>query len=416
MVKRNSKKYINQTINLGLGSVYQEKKRGLWICQTYVTDFETGLKKRVKKSFRTQEDAEQYFSEISLQKKSTVYIENYGVPLGKLIEFLLQRKYDSNLITDRGYARTQDTIKSFNNCYLSKKCITEITSEELQEYFNSLTEHYSNSSIQKLFFQIKNAFDYALNKGFIHQNPMIDVFKPKSKKVDKVFDALQVEEQKLLTDYLVSVTPDEVPYKNCLLIELYMGLRVGEALALQIGDINLAKGIMSVNKTLTTDKDNRVCIGSTTKTYSGIRELPIPDFMRDFIIEQIEIAKEHPDHLLFTTPEGRLVCHSTINRQLQTIAKKVGIESPISTHILRHTYGTRCIESGMRAVALQRLMGHKDISVTLNTYTSILHKYKVEEIEKVNEYFMNNNILNTCSSFQIGDGKEPDQDDFDVIR
>ena len=163
MVKRNSKKYINQTINLGLGSVYQEKKRGLWICQTYVTDFETGLKKRVKKSFRTQEDAEQYFSEISLQKKSTVYIENYGVPLGKLIEFLLQRKYDSNLITDRGYARTQDTIKSFNNCYLSKKCITEITSEELQEYFNSLTEHYSNSSIQKLFFQIKNAFDYALN-------------------------------------------------------------------------------------------------------------------------------------------------------------------------------------------------------------------------------------------------------------
>ena len=70
----------------------------------------------------------------------------------------------------------------------------------------------------------------------------------------------------------------------------------------------------------------------------------------------------------------------------------------------------------MRAVALQRLMGHKDISVTLNTYTSILHKYKVEEIEKVNEYFMNNNILNTCSSFQIGDGKEPDQDDFDIIR
>ena len=71
---------------------------------------------------------------------------------------------------------------------------------------------------------------------------MIDVFKPKSKKVDKVFDALQVEEQKLLTDYLVSVSPEDVPYKNCLLIELYMGLRVGEALALQIGDINLAKG------------------------------------------------------------------------------------------------------------------------------------------------------------------------------
>ena len=47
----------------------------------------------------------------------------------------------------------------------------------------------------------------------------------------------------------------------------------------------------------------------------------------------------------------------------------------------------------MRAVALQRLMGHTDISVTLNTYTSIFNKYKEQELEKVNEYYMNNEIL-----------------------
>ncbi len=66
----------------------------------------------------------------------------------------------------------------------------------------------------------------------------------------------------------------------------------------------------------------------------------------------------------------------------------------ISTHSLRHTYGTRCVEAGMRAVALQRLMGHKDISVTMNTYTSIFNKYKEEELEKVNQYYMNNEIVN----------------------
>lgn len=48
----------------------------------------------------------------------------------------------------------------------------------------------------------------------------------------------------------------------------------------------------------------------------------------------------------------------------------------------------------MRAVALQRLMGHKDISVTMNTYTSIFNRYKEEELEKVNEYYMNNEIVN----------------------
>ena len=201
-----------------------------------------------------------------------------------------------------------------------------------------------------------------------------------------------------------------MPYKNCILLELYMGLRVGEALALQIGDINIQRNIISINKTLTTDIDNQICIGKTTKTYAGQRELPIPDFLRNYIIEQIEIAKNHKEHLLFTTPEDRFVNHSTINRQLKNIAKQLGIESHLSTHILRHTYGTRCIESGMRAVALQRLMGHTDISITLNTYTSIFNKYKMEEMEKVNDYFINNNILSNSSQFQLNDNLSQEND------
>ena len=49
----------------------------------------------------------------------------------------------------------------------------------------------------------------------------------------------------------------------------------------------------------------------------------------------------------------------------------------------------------MRAVALQRLMGHTDVAITLNTYTSIFNKYKEAELEKVNEYYMNNDIIDT---------------------
>ncbi len=48
---------------------------------------------------------------------------------------------------------------------------------------------------------------------------------------------------------------------------------------------------------------------------------------------------------------------------------------------------------GMRAVAVQRLLGHKDVSVTLNTYTTIFDKYKEQEIEKLNDYYMNNEIV-----------------------
>jgi hypothetical protein len=40
-------------------------------------------------------------------------------------------------------------------------------------------------------------------------------------------------------------------------------------------------------------------------------------------------------------------------------------------------------------------MGHKDVSVTLNTYTSVFNKYKESELQKVNEYYMNNSLFNT---------------------
>ena len=65
----------------------------------------------------------------------------------------------------------------------------------------------------------------------------------------------------------------------------------------------------------------------------------------------------------------------------------------ISTHSLRHTYGTRCIESGMAPVVVQKLMGHSDIGVTLNTYTSVFDKFKENEIDKVNKYYMNENLI-----------------------
>ena len=383
--------------NPGNGSIYYNKERKNWIASYTLIDLETGQEKRIRKSFATQELARQHLDEILLQKNNTIFIENNGIPLIKLMKMLLQKKLDSNLITDRAFARIMDTLRIIEKCYLSNKNINDISTEEIQNYLNSLAESYSNSSIEKIYFQFKNAFEYCLNKGYIHQNPMYETIKPRSKKENKVFRALEVEEQKLLTDYLLSTDLYDTPYRNVFLIQLYMGLRVGEALALKNSDFDLNKKILSVSRTLTTDKNGKICIGKTTKTYAGKRELPIPDFILPYILEQMRVALNNKDEMLFLTPQEGLVLHSTINRKLKSIAQKIGISQDISTHTLRHTYGTRCIESGMRAVALQRLMGHTDINITLNTYTTVFNKYKEEELKKVNEYYLNNDIFNTNS-------------------
>lgn len=65
----------------------------------------------------------------------------------------------------------------------------------------------------------------------------------------------------------------------------------------------------------------------------------------------------------------------------------------MSSHILMHTYATRSIEAGVTPVVLQKLMGHTDISITLNTYTSVFDKYKNNELEKVNSYYIKQNLI-----------------------
>ena len=52
----------------------------------------------------------------------------------------------------------------------------------------------------------------------------------------------------------------------------------------------------------------------------------------------------------------------------------------------------------MSPVVLQKLMGHTNVSVTLNAYTSVFDKYKKNELEKVNEYFMEQNLIDNSNA------------------
>ena len=278
-------------------------------------------------------------------------------------------------------------------CDLIKKNIDEITSDELQMYLNSLKK-YSSSSINKFIDQLNQAFKLAMNKGYIIKNPMFDIIKPKSNKKPKEIRALQLEEQQILTKYLLDSPIELEPYKNVFLIQMFMGLRIGEALALKTSDINLNKKILTENKTLTRDKNNNVIMGDSTKTYAGEREIPIPEFLIEPLMYQILLSQNNKNNLLFVDKKGDYMITNNANRILQSIAQKLGIYN-ISTHSLRHTYGTRCIEAGMRPVALQRLMGHTDVAITLNTYTTIFNRYKEQELEKVNNYYINNSILSS---------------------
>lgn len=374
------------------GSIYYIQNRNKWRCEYKIFDPNTSQFIKKTKQFPSEQEAKDFFATLQYQKGNSLYIKHNGIPVIELIKSILERKLDTGVISERTYVRTKETIKAMEKCDLLKKNIDNISTDELQMYLNSLRD-YSQNTIKKFIDQLNQAFKYAQNKGYIIQNPMFDIIRPKSNKKKKDVRALEIDEQQRLTDYLLNIPIQDEPNKNVFLLQMFMGLRIGEALALQTSDINLHKNIITISKTLTTDKDRKVIMGDTTKTYAGQRQIPIPESLLDTVKSQMRLAENHKDKLLFVDKNNYYLSPRNANTLLQKITKKLGIED-ISSHSLRHTYGTRCIESGMRAVTVQRLMGHTDISITLNTYTSILNRFKEQELKKVNEYYLNNDILN----------------------
>lgn len=378
----------------GIGSIYYNRQREKWNAQYSEYDAEKDEYVIKTKSFKTKEEAEKFQSTIMYQRSNPIFIENNGIPLGEMMRSILQLKLDSNQISSTQYGRVLRTIEQIEKYPIGKKRIDEITSTEIQVYLNA-QKHLSNSTLLKLFGQFNQTFKVAMNRGYIMKNPMIDVLKPKSEKETKNVRALTVEEQQEFTAYLMSKNVEKCKYKNVFLLQMYCGLRIGEALALSRGDIDLNNRMINIHRTLTTDEMGGIIMGNSTKTYAGRRVVPIPEFIMPHIIEQMrksENQEYNDEHLVFK-PEGRRYTNRVnVNDELKRMLKKYFGITDITTHSLRHTFGTRCIESGMAPVVVQRLMGHTDVLITLNTYTSVFDKYKASEVEKVNQYYLQQNI------------------------
>lgn len=384
----------NAIHNKGEGSVFFRKDRQKWCAQYYESDPITEEKKVKRKLFDNKEEAEKYIQSIMFQKENPIFIKHHGIPLNELMRTILQNKYETNRISEAQYDRVEKTIKAIEKTALSHKNIENISPDEIQRYANTLAS-YSNSTIKKFFEQFNQAFRYALGRGYILRNPMEQVIKPKSKKSLKDVRAMTLEEEQKFVDYLFTQNIKECPYRNEFLIQLFMGLRVGECLALSEHDIDLQHNQIWIHKTLTHDLIGNITLSNSPKTQAGNRYLPIPKSLKPYIIEQMQYCKKQPNNeekLLFKPPINKYTDSRNVNKSLSKILKMLGIEH-MSSHSLRHTYATRSIEAGVTPVVLQKLMGHTDISITLNTYTSVFDKYKNNELEKVNSYYIEQNLI-----------------------
>lgn len=148
----------------------------------------------------------------------------------------------------------------------------------------------------------------------------------------------------------------------------YSGPRINEALAVQVGDVLLDAKRIKVRRTWTRSAVNTWKLGPP-KTWQK-RKIPIPDFQVEDIRALMDNQKDSA--WLFRSPTGKPLEYSTWYAQVWSrAASAVGLPKSFTPHDLRHTAASLAITAGADVVVVQHMLGHKDATETLNTYSHL---------------------------------------------
>ena len=167
------------------------------------------------------------------------------------------------------------------------------------------------------------------------------------------------------------------------LLCLYTGIRIGELCALKWGDFSRDTAQLRIERTLQRINDysegeakTKIVI-TPPKSESSIRTIPLPERIRWLTGFSL------PANTVFLTNEpDRYLEPRTMQNRFKAMLKSCGIRDA-NFHALRHTFATRCIEAGFDVKCLSEILGHADVSITLDRYVHPTMELKEKEMAKL---------------------------------
>lgn len=370
----------------GEGSIFYSNVKKKWMAQINVGKDENGKPKRHSFTGNTPEEVAAKLQQVKYEIYTGDFIDVSHITFDQLAHQVIEDKLNMNEYQQQTYFRDIETLKMCG--MISDVPIQQIDYNMLKQFMLSKI-NYLQSTIDKIYNQLRQTFKEAVRRKIIKDNPMDELKKPKSKKAERKVRALSTEEQVKLVDILL--TDESIKYVPQMLISMFTGMRMGEVNALTINDINTKFNFINVDKAITRKEHGRAFVNTSPKTAKGNRQIPINTMVKPIIDQMLSGYVPTTDNMLFHTSRNSIVTTNQVSMEYQRVIYKYNvldktIKGYVTLHSLRHTYATRCIECGMPPKVLQTLLGHTDIRITLDTYSDVFENFQSENVAKVDSY------------------------------
>jgi len=247
---------------------------------------------------------------------------------------------------------------------------------------------YSPGQLHHIHKALNQALNRAVTENLIPVNPATHTKRP----VVQPLDITPPAPEKI-GELLGALSRD--PIYPAILACALLGMRRGEALGLMWPDVDLDAGVVRLQRSFTINNETGHSEISGLKSASSRRNIPIPEVLRQKLIEQkkrqAQLAAERSDiyaisQFVFTDEAGLPIKPNRPSQTFKRYAKRCGLPN-MRLHDLRHAYATYLLDSGESVKTVQQLLGHSDAVVTLKRYAHALEESKKRSAEKMNSMY-----------------------------
>ena len=383
---------------------------------TYQYRWRTSDHKRHSVYAPTLEELREKEQKILRDKSDGIRTNAQKVLLNDVYELWVQLKKG---LKDNTFQNYKYMYEQFVRDDIGKQKIVTLKRSDIRRYYNRLIDERALkiSTVDNVHTVLHQVLDIAVEDGYLRNNISDNALK-ELKQARNLFTekrkALTISEQNIFLDYLANNNMYKHWYPIFALM-LGTGLRVGEATGLRWEDIDFENNTISVNHTLVyyNHAENGCYFGvNTPKTRAGERTVPMIESVKKALMQEKEYQNECGikcnvridgfTDFIFVNRFGNAQHQGTLNKALRRITRdcnqqiidnakgneNLTLLPRFSCHTLRHTFTTRLCESGINIKVIQSVLGHADISTTLDIYADVTKDLKKTEMQTF-EDFMN---------------------------